>query len=433
MTTDGLRATLLGLSSSAGDVTTDGAGDTAERVDRLRLLEQIKAAAAAAQAAEAAALLRQRRREHAAAGLPPERQGAGVAGEVALAMRMSPARAQRWLGWATIVTSELPATFAELRAGRTTEWRTMLVARETAFLSREDRAAVDAALAPHLEGWGDKRTGDEARRAAYRLDPAGAVDRSRRAASDRHVSLRPAPDTMCRLSALLPVAEGVATYAALRAAADAATGTADGAVRSRGQIMADTLVDRVTGRATTGAVPVEINLIMTDQTLFDRGTHRREPAVLAGHGPLPAALAPRLARAGDAPRWIRRLYTDPVTGALREVDARRRRFTPAQRRFLDLRDQTCRTPWCDAPIRHHDHVRRHADGGPTAIDNGQGLSERCNHAKEAPGWSTRAGPDGTITVTTPSGHSYVGRPPPLPAAPPSRGSVEYVFAASHAA
>ena len=407
MTTDELRATLLGLSSSAGDVTTDGAGDTAARVDRLRLLEQIKAAAAAAQAAEAAALLRQRRREHAAAGLPPERQGAGVAGEVALAMRMSPARAQRWLGWATIVTSELPATFAELRAGRNTEWRTMLVARETAFLSREDRA--------------------------YRLDPAGAVDRSRRAASDRHVSIRPAPDTMCRLSALLPVAEGVATYAALRAAADAATGTADGAVRSRGQIMADTLVDRVTGRATTGAVPVEINLIMTDQTLFDRGTHRREPAVLAGHGPLPAALAPRLARAGDAPRWIRRLYTDPVTGALREVDARRRRFTPAQRRFLDLRDQTCRTPWCDAPIRHHDHVRRHADGGPTAIDNGQGLSERCNHANEAPGWSTRAGPDGTITVTTPSGHSYVGRPPPLPAAPPSRGSVEYVFAASHAA
>lgn len=420
-TTDDLRSWLRALPHLPEHV------PAAERIDRLRLLEEVKAAAAAAQAVEAAALDRQRRAEPAAAGLPLRKQGAGLAGEIGLALRMSPARAQRWLGWAKIVTTELPATFAALRDGRTTEWRATILARETIFLSREHRGRVDRELAPHLEDWGDKRTGDEARRAAYRLDPSGAVERARAAAADRHVTIRPAPDTMCRLSALLPVTEGVAAYAALRAAADSAAASGDD--RSRGQVMADTLVDRVTGRATTGAVPIELNLIMTDQALLGTGPQRDEPAHLLGHGPLPAGIARSLAGATDAPRWLRRLYTDPLRGSLRDGDARRRRFTAAQSHLLRVRDQSCRTPSCDAPIRHLDHAHRHSDGGPTDVDNGQGLSESCNHTKEAPGWSTRAAPDGTITTTTPTGHSYVSRPPAPPGtAPPLTRSVEFVYA-----
>ena len=61
------------------------------------------------------------------------------------------------------------------------------------------------------------------------------------------MSLRPAPDTMSQLSALLPVAQGVAVYAALTRSAD--TARAGGDARSRGQIMADTLVERVTGQS----------------------------------------------------------------------------------------------------------------------------------------------------------------------------------------
>ena len=64
------------------------------------------------------------------------RQGRGVAAQVGLALRVSPWRAQRWLGWAKILTVELPCTYAELSAGRVSVWKTMLVARETAVLSR---------------------------------------------------------------------------------------------------------------------------------------------------------------------------------------------------------------------------------------------------------------------------------------------------------
>lgn len=69
-----------------------------------------------------------------------------------------------------------------------------------------------------------------------------------------------------------------------------------------------------------------------------------------------------------------------------------------------VRDQLCRTPWCGAPIRRSDHAVRAADGGGTALDNGQGLCESCNYINESPGWSTTPGPGGageSVTITTP--------------------------------
>ena len=72
-----------------------------------------------------------------------------------------------------------------------------------------------------------------------------------------------APDTMTYLTALLPVAQGVSVYAALRREADL---RGDG--RSRGQVMADTLVERVTGRAAEIPTPIAVNLVLTDETLL---------------------------------------------------------------------------------------------------------------------------------------------------------------------
>ena len=142
---------------------------------------------------------------------------------------------------------------------------------------------------------------------------------------------------------------------------------------------------------------------MTDRTLFDGDD---EPAILIGHGPIPAPLARQLIRTASPhlKAWIRRLYTDPDTGHLINGDANRRDFSHAARQFLIARDHTCRTPWCDAPIRHNDHITAHTNGGPTRISNGQGACEACNYTKEAPGWSAATDPDGiTITLTTPTG------------------------------
>ncbi len=72
---------------------------------------------------------------------------------------------------------------------------------------------IDAALAPHLAGWSDTHTTHQARAWAHRLDPHGAADRARKAATDRRVTIRPAPDCMTYLTALLPMKEASASTA----------------------------------------------------------------------------------------------------------------------------------------------------------------------------------------------------------------------------
>ena len=141
---------------------------------------------------------------------------------------------------------------------------------------------------------------------------------------------------------------------------------------------------------------------------------------------------------------LRRLFMDPVSGELTAMESKARTFPAGLARMIRTRDQTCRTPWCDAPIRHIDHIQPHAEGGPTSYTNGQGLCEACNQAKEAPGWNAtaiRTTPPGNgsastpetarptvvrptprtdpgsrhkVRITTPTGHSYTSTAPPLP-------------------
>jgi len=101
-------------------------------------------------------------------------------------------------------------------------------------------------------------------------------------------------------------------------------------------------------------------------------------------------LAKRAGAAGLA--QLRRLYRSPDDGQLVAMDSRSRRFEGGVARFIRLRDQVCRTPWCDTPIRHIDHPEPVADDGETSARNGQGLCEDCNYAKQAVGWSRRGPP-----------------------------------------
>lgn len=415
----------------------------------MRVLEDLKSAMCAEQAQLAVDLDASQRSVQESAGVAAGQQGRGVAAQVALARRESPHRGQVLLGLGKVLTREMPHTLDRLADGTLSEYAAIVLAKETACLTLVDRQTVDQRLCADsdaLVGWGIRRLAGEARRLAQTLDAAACVRRATRARSERCVTLRPAPDTMTYLTALLPVEQGVAVYAALCAAA--ATVVAGGdtseaiidAPRSRGQIMADTLVERLTGQVRAADVPLTVDIVISDEALFDAG---RDPAVFAGGFTVPAALARHLVAgavggyeargAGDGagehaadpdsgPRCrteLRRLYATADTGQLVALDSRARTFPAGLARFIDLRDQTCRTPYCDAPIRHRDHVVAHADGGPTSAENGQGLCAACNHAKQASGWTARAaaGPPGEVHVvgtTTPTGHRHVSRAPRAP-------------------
>ncbi|WP_068175792.1 HNH endonuclease signature motif containing protein [Mycobacterium sp. UM_CSW] len=389
--------------------------DEAALIERIAELEREKSAAAAGQARLAAALDALRRSNEAAAGVPAAQRGRGVASEIALARRDSPARGGRHLGFAKALVHEMPHTLAALECGALSEWRATLIVRESACLDVEDRRTLDAELCADpekLNGVGDARLAASAKAIAYRLDPHAVVERAAKAENERTVTIRPAPDTMTYVTALLPVTQGVSVYAALRREADT---RCDG--RSRGQIMADTLVERVTGRDAAIPTPIAVNLVLTDATLLGGDN---APADLGGYGPVPAAVARTMVAGALADRrsraTLRRLYAHPRSGALVAMESRARLFPRGLSVFIEMRDQRCRTPYCDAPIRHRDHARPWAAGGPTTADNGMGCCELCNYAKEAAGWRVRTTVDEnhthTAEFTTPTGQTYRSTAPP---------------------
>ncbi|WP_179476380.1 HNH endonuclease, partial [Mycolicibacterium vinylchloridicum] len=148
-------------------------------------------------------------------------------------------------------------------------------------------------------------------------------------------------------------------------------------------------------------------------------------AAIAGYGSVPSAVAQKMVfDAVSDPRsraTLRRLYATPASGALVALESRSRLFPKGLADFIELRDRRCRTPYCDAPVRHRDHATPHRRGGATSAVNGQGLCEACNYTKEAPGWSVTTGVDenGTHTAefTTPTGTHYHSAAPPMPGTP----------------
>ncbi|WP_009474589.1 HNH endonuclease signature motif containing protein [Rhodococcus sp. JVH1] len=396
-------------------------GDAGLGIEWLDAIEALKSVGCAAQAVITDGVVTSIRADRKARGLPRADWDRGIASQIALARRESPNRGGRHLEFAQALVHEMPHTLAMLQTGRLNEWRATLLVRETACLSAADRGIVDRRLCSDpatLDGVGDRGLIARAKALAVELDAAAVVARHRKAVSERRVTTRPAPDSMAYLSVLMPVEQAVCLQATLGRDADSLIATGNSGGRTRNQLMVDLLFDRGTGASVASGVPVAVNLVLSDETLLAGG---REAAHLQGFGPVPAGIARQLvadAVDSDTATSLRRVYSCPQSGALTAMESQSRTFPKSLATLIDLRDRTCRTPWCDAPIRHHDHIRSHRESGATTADNGSGLCEACNYAKEGDGWSARPvhNPGGThlIDLGTPTGHHYRSTAPPLP-------------------
>lgn len=449
------RCILDWLGSAGSESLTD-----AESLDLITLMESVKGAAAAVQVRVTAQVVGRRDADSAQARARGEisaadekRCRAGTRAEIALARRCSPTLADRHVGLAVALDAEMPHTLHALSRGEISEWRATLMVRETACLSADDRREVDRRIGPDLPRLGDRAIVRAAQLIAVERDQESIVERRRRAAASRRVSVRPAADGMAYLSVLGPLTEIVGAYAALTVAERSRWAmTGDPRVdqlrtqdrRGVGEWMADTALERLSGRGEGEVQPVEINLVMTPGALLPSlatGDGADSRVEIPGWGTAPAGdvrahLARLLADTGRAENggsraagvWLRRLFTSPDGRDLVSMDSSRRRFDGALRTFLALRDPTCRFPWCDAPSRDIDHVARHADGGATSADNGMGLCHRHNQVKELPGWrvtveAAGAGPPNgsidrgrwthAVSIRTPGGRFAWATAPPI--------------------
>lgn len=254
-----------------------------ERLELIRALEDLNRASAAAQAVLSEEFERSQRAQQEAEGVPAERVGTGVADDLALAGKLSPARSSNRLACCRALAREMPQTLDALASGVIDLAQAEIITRATACLSVEDRATVDGELSGRLTGLSTKQIRDTVNALVYELDPQVFVRRARRAAEDAYVSMRPAPDVMCVISAMLPAAQGVAVYAALKSHAEGLRASGD--PRNQGKIMADTLYATLTGLDPVTLPDIELHLLMTDATLMSGDT---VAAFLDGYGPVPA-------------------------------------------------------------------------------------------------------------------------------------------------
>lgn len=407
------RSWLTGLVDLADDAPAVG---EAARIDRIAELERLQSCLEAVKAVEIVRFARSRALDQSHLGVDPRRLEHGLAAEIALAGRVSPTEGARRLHTARDLVLDLPRTLRLLVDGTIHAGTARRITEALSHLDRHSRRQVDRVLdRQRLDERSARSAAAAASRAAYEVDPVGSLARSSQARSQRRVTLRPVPDTMSLLTGVLPVEQGVACLAALQAAAREAQAAGD--TRGQGQVMADTLVARITGQDRAEQVGVEVGIVVPLAALLDPDDPT--PAEIPGHGPLPAGLARQLiTNPGIRAGW-RRLITRPTRAGgqlVVDIDPRRRRFTGGLAELIRWRDQTCRDPFCDAAIRHLDHIRQHRTGGPTRPGNGRGVCERGNYIRELPGWTVRVSdPDShTVVTTTPTGHRYLSRPPEPP-------------------
>ncbi|SFL45980.1 HNH endonuclease signature motif containing protein [Geodermatophilus ruber] len=82
-------------------------------------------------------------------------------------------------------------------------------------------------------------------------------------------------------------------------------------------------------------------------------------------------------------------------------------------RFVRARDRRCRFPGCRRPVRELDHHTPWPVGATSAA-NLTGFCTGDHRGKhQAPGWAYTLTPDGTLTVTTPTGLVATTEPPPF--------------------
>ncbi|GAA0036285.1 MULTISPECIES: HNH endonuclease [Brevibacterium] len=385
------------------------AGTEAEALARITALEELSGTLSAAQSAEAVAFADLRRDRDRLNGLPVQEWGVRAGDEVGLAKRVSPGSGRKFISAARAIVTEMPETYTALSSGEISIEKARIMVDETASLAPADRSRVDARMRGSLGQSGPRSLRTEVRAMAMQVDGADAERKAREAAAHRRVTLTTLEDGMGRVSAILPLPEAVAVWTGLKEAADSAIAAGDAGGRRQPQVMTDTFVERLTGQGSAQAVPSQVHLVIEAESLFADGM---VPAWMPGFGPLPAATARSFLAANEAEVFIRRMFTTVTEGQLVGTEARGRAFTGRLREMVIFRDDRCRTPWCDAPIKHADHAKPFAEGGATSWENGSGLCASCNYAKEHPGWSHEASAAG-LTVTTPSGRKYSSTTPPF--------------------
>ncbi|MFD5090473.1 DUF222 domain-containing protein [Amycolatopsis thailandensis] len=349
-------------------------------------------------------------RFRAIAQLNRHREGArSVTQEVAFELSLVDNHAGAMVAAADALTTRLPRTLNLMDEGKLAGFSAMKVAAATAWLSDENALAADAALEDRLPGRNPDQIRKAASHAADTVDRDGADARTARHREGRRLTLRHGETGVASIEVEDgPVEKVTAAYRRIdREARALKTG---GETRTLDQLRADVALDLLLGGTGGTGERAEVFLYMDLDTYLGLNN---DPAELAGHGHITAALARHIATGPNT--VLRRIITDPLSGQVLDLGRDRYRPTAGLDEFVRVRDRECRRPGCHrvAQACDLDHAVPWQHGGHTDADDLIAFCRRDHRLKDEPGWTFQLTPDGTLTVTTPTGQSYDSAPPPL--------------------
>ena len=300
---------------------------------------------------------------------------------------------------------------------------------QLSFLPLEEVAELEAQLLPVAKDLTVGKLAGRARRLRDRAHPETITQRATAAVAERGVWWEGRPDGMGTLTWYGTAQQTQAAHDRLTSIAQATQAREqqnedipEDRRRTISQIRADAvgdlLLDGVTPTGTGGGIRGSV--MVTVPVLTAMGTSDA-PGFLEGYGPIPADAAREIA--AGAPSWTR-LLTNPETGVVLSVGSEHYRVPADLRRWLRLRDGTCRFPGCTRPASRSDidHTRPWEDGGPTDYDNLAHLCRAHHRLKHQSLWAVKQEPGGVLVWTSPAGlihrtHPETALGPPVTQAP----------------
>ncbi|MFJ2506128.1 DUF222 domain-containing protein [Microbacterium sp. NPDC087592] len=372
-----------------------------------------------------------------------------VAAEIGAAQHLSDRTIERRMAEASWLVEHFPTAWAAQGEGRISGAHARVIVDAGAHLDdAADRRAYAAEAVAIAETETPNRLRRLARRLAERFQERTVTERHRDARELRRVCVKDLDDGMAELGARGPAALVHGMFDRLsqmahavkkdnaRAARDAGSDGPPADERTVDQLRADLLADLLltgtpAGHDTTdgllGEIQARIEVSVPVMSLMGDDLHSSEPsltgddggdsfrhetpppALLDGTTPIDITTARRLA--GSAVGWDR-VLTHPISGALLVVD----RYRPSEqlRRHLRARDQRCRFPGCGIGARKCDLDHNHAAsiGGATTDVNLAAFCRRHHMLKHHSPWHVEQRAGGVLEWTSPTGRSYVDRPPP---------------------
>lgn len=336
-----------------------------------------------------------------------------LAMEIAASTNTTVQAAERRLGEAWTLSNELRQTLAALEVGEISRVHVHEMIATTAHLDAAERMGAEKALLP----WAKRLAVTPFRRKAAQiletLEKESLKKRHDRALAKRRVEITGGRDGMAHLGAYIDAGDAALIRSGLANAAQEARTAGD--PRSATQLEADFAVELLLdGQVSIGSpdgvaeasvkerAGVTVDVLIPAETLAGKD---KQGAAISGFG----TIDPRKARelVALAPS-LRRILTDPITGAVLDFDRTTYRVPAELKRVLRLRDGHCRAPGCSAPLKYCelDHTEGFARGGVTSLGNLAHLCDNHHHVKHEAGWSLRQYADGLLEWHAPSGRAY---------------------------